>query len=118
MCAFTSGNSWGRETYVMGTAGEIRADSGKDRIEVNVFAGKSEIYENVSSESDGFGHGGGDFGIIRDLVSLLEGEGGESSSMTDVHETLESHVMALAAEESRVRGGAPVDTADFIRRNT
>ena len=116
MCAFTSGNSWGRETYVMGTKGEIKADSGKDRIEVNVFAGNSETYESVSSESDGFGHGGGYYGIIRYLISLLEVKNDSSSSMTGIDETLESHVMALAAEESRSRGGALVDTSDFIKR--
>ncbi len=117
MCAFTSGSSWGRGTYIMGTKGEIIGDSGRDRIEVNVFRGKSEVFEKVTSESDGFGHGGGDYGIIRDLISLTEGED-SSSSMTDIGETLESHVIALAAEESRTLGGALVGTADFVNRNT
>ncbi|MBQ7670021.1 MAG: Gfo/Idh/MocA family oxidoreductase [Clostridia bacterium] len=118
MCAFTSGVSWGRGTYIMGTKGEIIGDSGKDRIEVNVFGGKSEVYEKISSETDGFGHGGGDFGIIRDLIALLEGSGDASSSMTDIDETLESHLIALAAEESRVSGGKLVYTAEFAERNT
>ncbi|MBR6918509.1 MAG: Gfo/Idh/MocA family oxidoreductase, partial [Clostridia bacterium] len=63
MCAFTSAAVWGRGTYVMGTKGDIIADTGKDRIEVNVFGGKTEVYQSVSTESDGFGHGGGDHGI-------------------------------------------------------
>ncbi len=117
MCAFTSGNSWGRGTYIMGTKGEIIGDSGKDRIEVNVFRGASKVYENVTSETDGFGHGGGDYGITRDLIALTEG-GGSSASMTDIDETLESHVIALAAEESRSLGGVLVKTADFIKRNS
>ena len=118
MCAFNGGASWGRGTHIMGTKGEIVADSGKDRIEVNVFGGESEVYGSVSSETDGFGHGGGDYGIIRDLISLLEGKEDLSSSMTDIEETLESHVIALAAEESRANGGILVDTADFVSRNT
>ena len=117
MCAFTSGDSGGRETYIMGTKGEIIAESGKDRIEVFVYRGKHEVYENISKETDTFGHGGGDFGIIRDFISLIDGNGDISSSMTDINETLESHVMALAAEESRLRGGALVNTADFIKRS-
>jgi len=117
MCAFTSSAVWGRETYIMGTKGDILANGGKDTIEVNVFGGNSEKYEKVSRESDAFGHGGGDFGIVRDLVSLIEGKD-VSASMTDVGETLESHVMALAAEESRVGGGKLVDTADFVKRNS
>ncbi len=115
MCAFTSSNCWGRETYVMGTKGDIIADTGRDRIEVGVFRGDTQVYESVSTETDGFGHGGGDFGIIRDLIALLEGEDA-SASVTDIGETLESHVMALAAEESRTHGGALVDTAEFVKK--
>ena len=118
MCAFNSSSVWGRATYVMGTKGDIVADSGKDRIEVTVFRGKHEVFESISSDSDNFGHGGGDFGIVKDLISLLDGSIGVSSSMTDINETLESHVMALAAEESRIHCGALVDTADFVKRNT
>ena len=115
MCAFTSGTSWGRGTYIMGTKGEIIADTGTDKITVNVFRGKSETIENVSSASAGYGHGGGDYGIIRDLLSLIDGTEDSSSSMTDIDETLESHVMALAAEESRKNGGKLVNTADFVK---
>ena len=117
MCAFTSSNCWGRETYVMGTKGDIIADTGRDRIEVSVFRGDTQVYDSVSTETDGFGHGGGDFGIVRDLLSLLEGTGDSSASMTDIGETLESHVMALAAEESRTHGGILVDTAEFVKKH-
>lgn len=117
MCAFTAGTSWGRETYVMGTKGEIIASSGKDRIEVNVFGGASDVYENVSSETDGFGHGGGDYGIVRDFIDLIEGKDVTSSYLTDIDETLESHIIALSAEESRVGGGKLVDTKEFAERN-
>ncbi len=117
MCAFTSSAVWGRGTYIMGTKGDIVADNGRDRIEVNLFGGKSEVYESVSTETDGFGHGGGDFGIVRDFISLIEGREDSSSSMTDIDETLESHVIALAAEESRVNGGKLVRTDEFAERN-
>ncbi|MBR6918340.1 MAG: hypothetical protein IKN38_09160 [Clostridia bacterium] len=41
-----------------------------------------------------------------------------SSSMTDIDETLESHVIALAAEESRVNGGKLIETAEFVKKNS
>ena len=117
MCAFTSTDSRGRGLYIMGTKGEMICDSGKDRIEINVFGEKGLVLEKISTETDGIGHGGGDFGIIRDLVALMDGGLDASSSMTDIEETLESHVMALAAEESRTHGGKLVEIEDFIRKS-
>ncbi len=117
MCAFNGVTSWGRGTHIMGTKGEIVADSGKDRIEIGVFGGDKNTYESVSAQTDGSGHGGGDFGVVRDLIDLIGSGEDPSPSMTDIAETLESHVIALAAEESRQNGGALVDTADFTERN-
>ena len=55
------------------------------------------------------GHGGGDLGIVRSFVRSLRGE---SEALTDARESLESHLMAFAAEESRVNGTV-VDMSDF-----
>ena len=58
------------------------------------------------------GHSGGDSGIVNDFLAILEGTLGESA--TDIHESVESHMMACAAEEARVTGGV-VRIADFRR---
>ena len=52
------------------------------------------------------GHGGGDLGLIGDFLDLIE-NGGESR--TSLEASIESHLMAFAAEESRKRNGAAVD---------
>ena len=46
------------------------------------------------------GHGGGDFGIVRSFVKALNGEADDS--ITTARESLESHLLAFAAEESRL----------------
>ncbi len=50
---------------------------------------------------DGSGHGGGDFGIVRSFVNSLRGQPDDSA--TTARESLESHLLAFAAEESRLR---------------
>ena len=49
----------------------------------------------------GSGHGGGDEGIMADFVKVLRGE---AQALTSSRETLESHLMAFAAEEARLNG--------------
>ena len=60
------------------------------------------------------GHGGGDGGIVRDFLALLEGRQGEASS--DIRASVESHMMACAAEESRMTDSV-VSIEDFRRRH-
>jgi hypothetical protein len=58
------------------------------------------------------GHGGGDFGIVRAFVQAVRGE---SRPLTTGRESLESHLMAFAAEESRLNNTV-VDMADYRAR--
>ena len=60
------------------------------------------------------GHSGGDSGIVEDFLAILEGKLGESA--TDIHESVESHMMACAAEEARLTGSV-VRIADFRRKH-
>jgi len=48
---------------------------------------------------DHSGHGGGDFGIVRSFVNAVNGT--PDDSITTARESLESHLLAFAAEESR-----------------
>jgi predicted dehydrogenase len=48
------------------------------------------------------GHGGGDFGLMRDFVKALRGEA--TRHQTTARVSLESHLLAFAAEESRRHG--------------
>lgn len=58
------------------------------------------------------GHGGGDDGIMRSFVATVRGE---EKALTNARESLESHLMAFAAEESRLNGTI-VDMDKFRKR--
>jgi hypothetical protein len=58
--------------------------------------------ENIYPEAATSGHSGGDSGIMNDFLDMMEGRLTESA--TDIHESVESHMMACAAEEARLTG--------------
>ena len=62
------------------------------------------------------GHGGGDTGIMKDVLRFFRGEEFDTSSITLIDRSVESHFMAFAAEESRVAGGELVHMADFKKK--
>lgn len=58
------------------------------------------------------GHGGGDEGIMRNFVRAVRGE---AEALTTARESLESHLMAFAADEARLNGTI-VDMDEFRQR--
>lgn len=87
-----------RTIKIFGSQGEIRADFVKQEIEIYKFSQEKEtikVYNNAS------GHGGGDAGIMKDFISLLKGEKG-GKTLTTLEDSVESHLMAFAAEYSRL----------------
>jgi hypothetical protein len=62
----------------------------------------------------GGGHGGGDFGVIGAFAGAVA-SGDRSLIRTGPRESLDSHLMAFAAERSR-QTGAPVRLADEAAR--
>ena len=75
------------------------------------FGHKEEIIDLNVEESEFAGHGGGDAGLAEQFCDLIASGGG--NALTSIDASVESHVMALAAEESRVRGGVMIDLAEF-----
>lgn len=113
LSAFTS--QMARSIKIMGENGEIRANEASNEIEIVWFAptGMEECRrETIRPEESTSGHSGGDSGIVNDFLAMLEGTLSESA--TDVHESVESHMMACATEEARVTGRV-VRIADFRR---
>ena len=104
MSAFTS--IGGRTIKVMGTLGDIQGDMHDNIIKITEFGKKSEIIDLGREEKDFAGHGGGDQMLIEEFVSLLEG-GEVNNTVTTLEVSVESHLVALAAEESRLEGGTP-----------
>ena len=87
-----------RETRIMGTLGELYGDMEESVIRVCPF-GKDEIIYTVDHANTN--HSGGDEVLSQDFVKSIRGEVGEC---TDVFESLISHEMCRAAEESRRTG--------------
>ena len=71
-----------------------------------------EVFDYPSNVEE-VGHGGGDFGIMRDFVSNLQDNKRSGSS---ARESLESHFMAFAAEQSRL-AQTKIDMAEFRKKS-
>ncbi|MBQ7340105.1 MAG: Gfo/Idh/MocA family oxidoreductase [Clostridia bacterium] len=103
MTAFTE--QMGRKITFHGTLGEIKFDDANKTLSVCVF-GKDKVVYDVTElirqfASDGFGHGGGDTVLINTLCDMIENG---AKAETTLEASVESHLMALAAEESRKTG--------------
>ncbi len=101
MSAFNKG---GRYIRIMGTSGELTASVDSDTIKLYTFADKKTVELPIASLGDSIvdGHGGGDMGIIEAVRDLFMGK--ENISVSDISESLHSHLIAFAAEESRLSG--------------
>jgi len=94
-----------RTIKIMCENGEIRGDDGLNVIEITHFASNGvEDYEQrvIHPGSVEGGHGGGDTGLMEDFLDMLETNGEDSRSSVD--RSVESHIMAYAAEQARVTG--------------
>lgn len=101
MCAFS--NDCDRTVTFMGTKGEIRASMDHNTIRVTQFGpgiktGNTQVITVVPGNA---GHSGGDEGIMEEFVAILKGE---RKNLNTIAQSVHSHVMAFAAEESRLTG--------------
>ncbi|RED61901.1 Gfo/Idh/MocA family protein [Cohnella phaseoli] len=111
MSAFTREIS--RTIKLMGTKGEIRGAMEKNEIEILHFgSGKTEriVFEDRGGH---VGHGGGDWGLMRDFLRLVQADGGQQG-LTSADRSVQSHMIAFAAEQSRV-AGKTLELAEFVR---
>ncbi len=86
-----------RQIKIFGTRGQIQADMATKEIVLHRFGEEKRVIPlDMGGETSG--HGGGDFGIMRDFLNVLRA-GGESRTNASV--SLESHLICFAAERSR-----------------
>ena len=109
MSAFTAGG--GRTVKVMGTRGDLWGDMDQNIIRICEFGKEPEIID-LGKEEELSGHGGGDRGLVLSVLDYFSGKPADSS-ITTLETSVESHLAALAAEESRLHGGMPVAIADL-----
>ena len=102
MTAFTA--ETGRVMTFHGTLGEITFRDSAD-LTLSVFGQPKKVWtlQDIFRERacDSFGHGGGDLALVNDFYDMLEGTG---ETGTTLEASVESHLMALAAEEARKTG--------------
>lgn len=90
-----------RESHIVGTKGELIGVGTK--LEMRIFGGKSgNVFTGTMPVS---GHAEGDLRTVAGFVKLVCGETDDLTDFTTIEATVESHDIALAAEESRKNGG-------------
>jgi len=98
MSAFNPG---GRCIEVMGTRGRIKGDMEANSLETFDFLSGTATPTRI--DGSGMGHMEGDEGIMRDFCAVLRG-GPLPGHLSLIDTAIQSHLMSLAAEESRLAG--------------
>lgn len=104
MMGFTG--SGGRIYRFFGTTGEIVLDEDVGTIEIKTFGDKTDVINVGDLTEAGMAHGGGDAQLIEQLYNMIMGT---AISGTTLEGSLESHLMGIAAEKSRLNSGENIE---------
>lgn len=108
MCGFTYEQE--RRIQIMGTRGELRGEEGKITVYDFLTGQKTEI--TIPSQSSG--HGGGDSGIVASFLNEVRSYNGQES-LTSASASVRSHLIAFAAEKSRLNHGESINLNDYAQ---
>lgn len=108
MCGFTYEQE--RRIQIMGTRGEIRGE--EDKITVFDFLTGQKTEITIPPQTSG--HGGGDLGIVASFLQEVQNYNGQES-LTSASASVRSHLIAFAAEESRLNAGKSIDLNEFVK---
>ena len=103
MMAFTK--CGGRIYKFFGTNGELVLDEEKEHILLTPFGEKTQVINLGDLTEAGMSHGGGDSMLVADLYDMITGK---RSQTTGLASSIESHLMGIAAETSRLECGKNV----------
>jgi predicted dehydrogenase len=95
-------NKGGRYIRIFGTKGELYANMSDTEITVFSFEDgetKKVTVEKIDESITG-GHGGGDYGIVKELYEYLEGSY-TGYCAADIDISVKNHIIGFAAEEAR-----------------
>lgn len=100
MMAFTE--TGGRRISFFGTHGELVLDEQENELRLKKFHGDTTVFKMEELIEKGYNHGGGDKFLIEQLFDMLCGN---AMPGTSLEESIESHLMGICAEKSRLNGG-------------
>ncbi len=100
MTAFTE--TGGRRITFFGTHGELVLDEQENELRLKKFHSDTIIFKMEELIEKGYNHGGGDKFLIERLYDVLCGT---VIAGTSLAESIESHLMGICAEKSRLNGG-------------
>ncbi|MBN1582771.1 MAG: Gfo/Idh/MocA family oxidoreductase [Anaerolineae bacterium] len=106
----------GRTMRYDGTRATLRARTylGQQEIQIHDhLTGKVEIIRVSEGTAGATGHGGGDWGLMAAFVRALRGQ---TQAITTARESLESHLLAFAAEQARLENQV-IEMDAFRRRD-
>lgn len=109
MTAFTAHG--GREIHVCGTKGDLFGKISDHQLTLRPY-GKPDVTLSTR-EGDLSGHAGGDDRLIHDFLVAVDSGAGQESLRTSLDVSIQSHLIALLAEKSRIEGGKPYEIGDF-----
>lgn len=101
MMAFTKYG--GRRIRFFGTEGELELIEENGVITLKPYFGEDQIWKIADLTNNLELHGGGDHRMVDELYKVLTGE--TQFIDTSLTNSVESHIMAIGAEESRLNGG-------------
>lgn len=95
-------NLGGRYLRLFGTKGELYANMSDKEITLSIFESKKTIKVPVleTQEDINGGHGGGDFGIIKELYEYVNDEY-DGYKAANIEISAKNHLIGFAAEKSR-----------------
>lgn len=108
MCGHTS-DKVGREIIIFGTRGELRANTGDNKLIINVYGQPTRTVDVCSYTDDFSGHGGGDNRMMEEFIKTVNGERISKKTISNIENSIHSHLIAIAAEQSRLNNGQVVE---------
>jgi len=105
----------GRTLRIDGSRATLLGKFGFSHSYLEIFDHRGYLSEHLdfaSGVEETSGHGGGDFGLMRQFVQTMRGD---APPLTSARHSLESHLMAFAAEEARLNAKV-VDMQEFKSR--
>lgn len=110
MCGFTREQT--RIVQIMGTKGEIRGNMEENRISIFDFLTKHETV--IKLDNPVGGHGGSDNGIMRTFLREIQ-FGNSERSVSSAAASVRSHLIAFAAEDSRLDNGKSINIDEYYQ---